>query len=218
MRRFARDDDGATLVEFTIVMMVVFLLVLGFVDFGYALYQWNAASKAVQVGARLAAVSNPVDSSLETFTGLDPGDPAHDEPGEPSASYERSCDGEDETCSNDGTYNADSMERIVFGTDGVCGEPVSADNLRRGMCDVFWRIQPENVVVDYLHSGLGFVTRPDGPVPTIRVSLKDLTFQFFFLGDLLGLGDMTIPTMASTITGEDLARCWPRDLTPPDCT
>ena len=223
LRQFAREDDGATMVEFSIVMVLLITVVFGFVDFGYALYQWNSASKAVQVGARLAAVSNPVASDLETFTGHVEGTTI---PGGPSLSYECICEGAGDGMCGDGatyacpgsTYNATAMNRIVFGSDGECGAPVSADNPRPGMCDIFWRIEPENVAIDYIYSGLGFATRPEGPVPTIQVRLKDLTFQFFFLGDLLGFGNMTIPSMVSTITGEDMSQCWPRELTPPDCT
>jgi hypothetical protein len=207
-KNFVHGEEGATMVEFTIVMAVLFLVVLGFVDFGYALYQWNSASKAVQIGARLAAVSDPVDGNLPGFTGLDPDDTAHDEPGEPSASYSRSCSRTDAACTNGGSYLAANMTRIVSGTDGLCGEPVSPANLRPGMCDIFSRIGTEgNVVVEYVHTGLGFATRPGGPVPTIRLRLEGLTFQFFFLGDLLGLDSMIIPPMTSTIPGEDLSRC-----------
>jgi Flp pilus assembly protein TadG len=212
--RFARDTDGASMVEFTIVMALLFIVVLGFVDFGYALYQWNSASKAVQIGARMAAVSNPVDSDLETFTGHEEGTTT---PGGPSLSYERICDGTTAVCT-DGTYDATNMDRIIYGSDGECGVPLSVDNPRPGMCDLFTRIEPENVVVEYLYSGLGFATRPGGPVPTIRVSLKEIPFEFIFLGSLLGVNDIDIPSMASTITGEDMSRCYPRELTPPDCS
>jgi Flp pilus assembly protein TadG len=60
--RFARDNNGAVLVEATIMMTIMF--VLGSVDFLFAFYQWNAAAKAVQVGARIAAVSDPVATGL----------------------------------------------------------------------------------------------------------------------------------------------------------
>jgi hypothetical protein len=43
-----------------------------------------------------------------------------------------------------------------------------------------------------------------GPVPTITVSLQDVTFQFFFLSGLLGFTDITMPSMLSTVTGEDM--------------
>ena len=39
---------------------IIFLFLLGAIDFLFAFYQWNAAAKAVQVGARIAAVSTPV--------------------------------------------------------------------------------------------------------------------------------------------------------------
>ena len=53
-------EDGAAMVEMAIAMTLLLTLTLGFVDFGYAFYQWNAATKAVQVGARLASISDPV--------------------------------------------------------------------------------------------------------------------------------------------------------------
>ncbi|WP_245521446.1 TadE/TadG family type IV pilus assembly protein, partial [Mesorhizobium sp. M3A.F.Ca.ET.175.01.1.1] len=54
------------MVEMAISMTLLLMLTLGFVDFGYAFFQWNAATKAVQVGARLAAVSDPVAGALTT--------------------------------------------------------------------------------------------------------------------------------------------------------
>ncbi|TGR60040.1 pilus assembly protein, partial [Mesorhizobium sp. M2D.F.Ca.ET.223.01.1.1] len=33
--------------------------------------------------------------------------------------------------------------------------------------------------------------------------LQNMTFQFFFLGGF-GFGNMTVPSMLSTVTGEDL--------------
>src|SRR6266849_5861942 len=60
MMRLSRDATGAVLVEVTVVMALIFVFILGSIDFLFAFYQWNAASKAVQVGARIAAVSDPV--------------------------------------------------------------------------------------------------------------------------------------------------------------
>jgi Flp pilus assembly pilin Flp len=216
--RFHRDEDGASLVEFTIIMMLLFTVVLGFVDFGYALYQWNSASKAVQVGARLAAVSDPVDSDLADFTGLDgglePGQPIPFNPANPA--FRRMCDGATETCTGDGApdFDEDAFNRIVLGSDGDCGARQDlGDRINRpGMCDLFWRIQPENVIIEYVYTGLGFAGHPSGPVPTIVVRLQHpdcpnggMPFQFFFLGGLMGFGPICMPPMTSTITGEDLS-------------
>src|SRR5262249_5210937 len=58
--RFIRDDKGAVLVEATIMITIMFVLIIGSIDFLFAFYQWNAAPKAVQVGFRFAAFSDPV--------------------------------------------------------------------------------------------------------------------------------------------------------------
>jgi hypothetical protein len=49
---------------------VLFALLFGITDFGYAFWQWSSAAKALQLGVRLAAVSDPVSSDLKTYTGL----------------------------------------------------------------------------------------------------------------------------------------------------
>ena len=46
------------------------------------------------------------------------------------------------------------------------------------MCHFFPGLRRENVVVTYTATGLGYQTRPGGPVPTITVSLQNVTFQF----------------------------------------
>src|SRR6202007_475172 len=64
LKLFIRSEDGATMVEMAIAMTLLLTLTLGFVDFGYAFYQWNAATKAVQIGARIASISDPVSTAL----------------------------------------------------------------------------------------------------------------------------------------------------------
>jgi TadE-like protein len=66
--RLARDQCGAVLVEVTITMTFMFVFVLGSIDFLFAFYQWNAAAKAVLVGARIAAVSDPVAAGLNNLS------------------------------------------------------------------------------------------------------------------------------------------------------
>lgn len=203
---FSDDQDGTTIIEMSLVITLLLVVVLGFVDFGRALYQWNQASKAVQIGARLAAVSAPVPSDLHTLV-----DTLNSAviPGEPSVTYTYSCNGATATCS-DGAYSSANLNRIVLGADGNCGPPYANATVRRAMCDIFGPgLQPANVTVEYSYSGLGYASRPGGPVPTIQVRLQNLTFDFFFLGDLLGFGTLEIPAMTGTITGEDLCHTWP---------
>jgi len=210
-RRFARDVRGATLVEASLLIPFVFVFMFGAIEFLFAFHQWNRAAKAVERGARLAIVSNPVDANLPALTDavgtLVPGDPL-------PANYFRSvC--RPATCTltvggaaAGGRYAAAAMDRIVFGRNGrACGDARSAYDA--GMCDIFPRIAPANVVVEYAHTGLGFVGRPGGPVPSVTVSLTGLTFRFFFLESLPGFGPIAMPPMRVTLTGEDLLSAGP---------
>src|SRR5262245_66203687 len=93
------DERGGALVEAAIILPLFLLFVLGSVDFLMAMYQWNAATKAVQMGARIAAVSSPVSSDLHTLTGLGGGV----NPGDPMPSFTRTCNGASANCSG-GTF------------------------------------------------------------------------------------------------------------------
>lgn len=183
-RRIRKDEGGAAMVEAAIAMTLLLTLTLGFVDFGYALYQWNAAAKAVQVGARTAMVSSPAITAV-------------------SASANTA------DLSLVGTTMAtDTYFYTCTGTSGCTDQP-SFNLIYNRMVTFFPRLQPQNVRITYAATGLGYWTRPGGPVPTITVSLEGLTFQFFFLGGLLGFDDITIPSMRSTVTGEDLKSSYP---------
>src|SRR5260221_5559024 len=146
--RFARDNNGAVLVEATIMMTIMFVFVLGSVDFLFAFYQWNAAAKAVQVGARIAAVSDPVAIGLN---GLSAGVvSASLRPGSAMPSFMVTCDGGTATCTCDGAciggdgYNPSATDKIVVGRGTMpCGDATSS--YTAGMCDIFDRITPVNV-------------------------------------------------------------------------
>ncbi|PBB22888.1 MULTISPECIES: TadE/TadG family type IV pilus assembly protein [unclassified Mesorhizobium] len=210
IQRFAKSEDGAAMVEMTIVSTLLFSLVLGFVDFGYAFYQWNAATKAVQVGARLASISDAVATNLATAGPISsPGAPiVAGAYGPFVCTYTAGTGG----CSNGGGFSAANFSRIFRGdtantNDDAC--PNLATNQRPGMCHFFPGLLRSNVVVTYSATGLGYQTRLSGPVPTITVSLQNRTFQFFFLQGLMGFANINMPSMLSTVTGEDLKSIWP---------
>ncbi|WP_292101455.1 TadE/TadG family type IV pilus assembly protein [Mesorhizobium sp.] len=193
------------MVEMTIVSTLLFALVLGFVDFGNAFYQWNAATKAVQIGARLASISDPIATNLTTAGPTTT-------PGAPVVAgvygpFVCSYTGATGSCTNGGTFNATNFSRIFRGDTAVTNDdtcPALAANQRPGMCQFFSGLRRDNVVVTYAATGLGYQTRAGGPVPTITVSLQNRTFQFFFLQGLMGFNNITMPSMLSTVTGEDL--------------
>jgi Flp pilus assembly protein TadG len=206
---FLKDESGAAMVELTIVVTLLFTLVLGFVDFGYAFYQWNAANKAVQVGARLAAVSDPVAlHNILSTAALDEDLDGTAQAGDPIDAdiYSISCTSTGCTGLADVAFDEDAFNLIFYGDDAEGDDRCqgAGDTGRPGMCDFFPGLQPEEVRIDYVATGLGYWTRPGGAVPTIQVSIEGHQFQFFFLSGLLSFSPITMPNMLSTITGEDL--------------
>jgi hypothetical protein len=213
--RILRDAEGGVMVEFSIMMVLFFVLIFGVVEFMLLYWQWNSAAKAVYHGARIASVSDPVAGGLRDYDALEvglPGDPI------PLPGYAITCTATGVASGNcepgsigNGlgiTFDSDAMQTIVFGRnhDQSCNGETRLHLM--GMCHLFRRIGPENVVVTYEHTGLGFVTRPGGPVPTITISLRDIEFEFFFLGGLMNLEPILINTLRTTVTGEDLSRTW----------
>lgn len=202
LQRLRGDTDGAVLLEFTIFVGVFFTLLFGIIEFSLAFYQWNAATKAVQTGGRLAAVSSPVSMQLAVsswdLAGYDPGEVVAISDG-----YTIVCSGAEATCNGDAAdYDATAMQTIVYGR-GKNACTNARPNM--GMCNMFSRVSPENVRVTYSYTGMGYAGRPGGPVPTIQVELVGIPFQFFFLNGLLGFGEIDIPGLASTMSGEDLS-------------
>jgi hypothetical protein len=205
-RRFGISQAGSTMVEMAIAMPLLLTLLLGFVDFGYAFYQWNAANKAVQTGARLAQISTPVASGLAS-EGRTPSDSLDVGNAVPAGTYDYIC-----------TANTAGTVSCVCGT-GSCidltANQTSFDAIyngsgsRAGMHSFLPTLKKSEVRVQYTASGLGYWTRPNGPVPTITVSITNHPFQFFFLGGLLGFGNITMPSMRSTATGEDMKSTFP---------
>jgi Flp pilus assembly protein TadG len=210
IRRLLRDEAGGVLVEATVLIPILFVFLLGSVDFLYAFSQWTAATKAAELGARLAAVSDPVATGLTGTTNIATaavsgtvllGDAM---PDFQVTCASGACTCTRGTCTGMGTYSAAAMNTLVFGRgSAACNDATSYYNA--GMCDIFPSITAANVVVVYSQTGLGYAGRTEGPVPTITVSLQNLTFQFFFLNGLSGLANMAMPAFTTTITGEALS-------------
>ena len=55
LRRCARDNNGATLVEFAVVLALFLLIFFGLIDFGRLAFNYVTAEKAMQVASRVAA-------------------------------------------------------------------------------------------------------------------------------------------------------------------
>ncbi len=208
--RLAQDQRGAAAVEVAIVFGVLLVLTISLIEFALALWQWNSAEKATQLGVRYAVESNPVASAFTSYSGVTDGNfqPGQSLDTSKVAAFTVRCTSSVCTCPG--------------GCSAFGGNPgwdaVAFDAIALKMRGIFPRIQRENVVVEYRHVGMGFAGRLGGDlVPTVTLELQGLTFDFLllsFLGPML-YGATTVPagipmpSFAATLTGEDLASAGP---------
>lgn len=192
-RRLVAESSGIVMTETLLILPIMLLVWAAVIEFGFLMYQWNQAVKAMQVGARLAAVSTPVaDISSLVPTGA-AGDPV------PVSTASVTCGAGVMAC------DATELNRLVTGGDGLCG---STANGLIGVCDVASFISANSLRITYHRSGLGYIGRPFGPVLTVTLEARNLNFDFLFLDNLIpGLGSIAIPTHPVSITSEDLSDC-----------
>ena len=164
-----RDDRASTAVEFAMVLPLLLLLLLGMVDAGRFMWEYNEAEKATQMGARYAVVTDLVpgtdfaDFSFAIDAGVTPGDPV------PTSEFDYvSCD--DASCPT--CVGGDVCGTVNYDSDAF-------GNIVSRMVAMYPLIQPANVEVEYRNAGLGYAGDPNGPdvAPIVTVSLKDLQFQ-----------------------------------------
>ena len=210
--KLARDQNGAVLVESTIMLTISFVFILGSIDFLMLVFQWNAAAKAAALGARIAAVSDPVASGLNALSTVVV---SADLPaGSAMPFFAVTCVGSSRSCRCEGVctgviaYDSTSMNSIVFGRgSSSCTDASSAYGA--GMCDIVPTITPANIVISYIQTGRGFAGRPGGPVPTVTVSIINLPFRFFFIGGLFRNNRAIMPPVSASTMAEDLASVAP---------
>lgn len=61
-----RTQRGSTAVEFALVAMILFMMIIGMMEVSRVLFTWNAANEATRFGARVAVVCTVGDKSLVT--------------------------------------------------------------------------------------------------------------------------------------------------------
>ena len=187
VRRLKDDERGISSVEFAIVCSLFFLIVLGIIDFSRAMWEWNAAAKATQFGVRYAVVNNMVSIPLRGLDGTAIVGAGNAVPV--------------------GSAGTDLV--ICTITTGCNNQLADLDSASFGaivakMQQRYGRIQPENVIVEYRHIGLGFAGNPLGPDidPLVTVRLTGMIFNFVTPG-LVGIFSITMPDFAASLTGED---------------
>jgi hypothetical protein len=157
------------------------------------------ATKAVEVGARIAAVSDPVASGLKTI----PTNALSSSTLLGTPCQFQACDGHSQacactpgTCTGMGT-RGDGDEPDRFGRGGRQRMHHCDFYYRQGMCNVFGSIPATRSCIRKPASDLPVASTrcPPSPFPS------GISVQYFFLGGLMRLANMTMPPLSTTITG-----------------
>ncbi|MFN3938323.1 MAG: TadE/TadG family type IV pilus assembly protein [Gemmobacter sp.] len=190
-----RDESGATLVEYAIVMALFLFLLFGLIDFGRLANSVAMAEKAVHIAARTAIVRPPACAGV----------PLRHERGSATApGYGTPCRSVPGAC---------AMPAAVICT-GSAGNATAVEIFNRvrpllpagsTIADLRFRYEPD--------PALGFLGGPYTPIVTVE--LADIDFVFTTpLGALAGVagvpgstlgGTVVLPTASVSLPAEDLA-------------
>ena len=183
--RLFKDRTAASAAEFALVLPLLLFFLFGIVDGGRLMWMSNRAEKAAQMGARYAAVTDMIPSTLASRDfalngGVPGGDPV------PVGLF-NTTECNNTTCTNGWGYNAAAFNKVV-------------ERIRL----FFPEATASNVLVQYDNVGLGFAGDPNGPdvSPVITVKLVNVQFRPLVLLAFKAVG---LPDYASSITAEDLS-------------
>ncbi len=188
-----RREEGISSVEFAIVASVFFLFVLGIIDFSRALWEWNSAAKATHMGVRYAVVNDPVSAAVD-YDGIANG--FGNGQAIPIGAFNG---GKAVICTRPADKTLCQLDKTVETANDAAFMAIV-----RRMQATYDRIQPEHVIVEYRHVGLGFSGNPFGsdiiPTVTIRLQLPDFVFVTPGLSQIFSIRR---PDYETTFTAED---------------
>jgi hypothetical protein len=185
------SERGVSSVEFAIILTVFLMTVMGIVDFGRALWQWNLAARATEVGVRLAAVNDPialnvrgVDGTVLVLAGEAP--PPEALSPNPTVCAEGGCGAS------------------LTALDPLLQDQAAFQDLVAAVRAYNPGIAAANLVVEYRHVGVGLAGNTEGPDldPIVTVSLRDLELRFHALR-FLQIPPLRLPDFRASLSAED---------------
>jgi hypothetical protein len=202
IRRLLRSRSGASAAEFGLVLPLLIILLLGIIDAGRFIWEYNRAEKATQAGARVAVVTQIIPQGVADFKYVNQtingvkylqGDPlAASALGkitceQTGGALGCSCDNANGYCPSLGTINTAGFNAIVT-----------------RMQAMYPRVSPARVVVEYRGSGVGYAGDPGGMdiSPLVTVKVKNVPFNPLVL---FGLVNFNLPSFSTSLTAEDSA-------------
>lgn len=191
---FWRDERGGSAAEFALLVPVMLLILFTIIDVGAYGWTINMGEKSTHMGARLAVVTDSVDSAMASydFVGKTVGGVTYTQGDliQASALGVETCNSTSCTCSPacpwTPTYDSTAFNRIVA---------------RIQMIDP--KVTAANVVVEYRGSGLGYAGDPSGMdiAPLTTVKLQNMTYTPVVLAVFKVA--VKLPSFSYSLTAED---------------
>lgn len=197
---FLRDEGGATLVEFAIVISLFLLIFFGLIDFGRLAYHVVNSERAMHAAARIAVVRPPACPGVPRLHTISSSAPS-------STDYGTQCSAGGSICRDPGPVTCL----------GNASNPTAAEIWSQAEV-----VLPPNSTISNLRftysydARLGFLGGPY--VPVVTVELEDVTFSFVTPlsalarvagaapgGPVVG-STIAMPRMSVSLPGEDLAQ------------
>jgi hypothetical protein len=162
------------MVEFAIVVWLFLMLVLGIIEFAYAIFQWSRVVDATRAGARTAIVSDLACGTADDLKAV---------------------------CGDDRTNPADDVPIVC---DGADGDIATDSPILENMNKLLLGIKADEVTVTYRCSTAGFDKRDTPiPEVTVETRWRHTFFFPGLLFGKDGW-TVTLPPFAATRLGEDL--------------
>ena len=198
--RFVRDETGAALVEFAVVVALFFLIFFALLDFGRLMYTIVQIEKASQIAARIASVRGPACGNLPASLTNTPASGTVVQSG-------TSCDQGTNYCIAR-SFSCGSITRngSDFPSGTIWSHAPTVDAANTTVAEIWSRIEvllPPGTTVDALNfrydydQALGFVGGPYTPIVTVEFDLP----EFEFVSPLGGLADFARGGTGAVQTG-----------------
>lgn len=192
LRTLASDRSGSSAAEFALVLPFLVFFLVGMIDVGRFMWEYNQAEKATQMGTRYAIVTDPVLSKLSSYEFAAEGVPQGD--GVPTALFTSG------TCTNTTCSCTASAGNFCSPADR---DATAFTRIVQRMQEMYPRILPANVQVEYRNVGLGYAGDPYGPdvAPLVTVRLTGMQFQPFTT--MVFGANLPMPDFRAALTLED---------------
>ncbi|MEM8751627.1 MAG: TadE/TadG family type IV pilus assembly protein [Pseudomonadota bacterium] len=191
IKRYLRATRGAATIEYILLLLPLLALVLTAFQIALAYHFTLTAQQAVELGARIAAVRDPVSTAMPDVN-------------EVAAGFSQGQSCSIGACEPPGGPWVCSGENLGGECDAVAYNAIFLEVAR-----IAYLLDPDDLSVSYIDGRLGFAGGPFTPIVQVEIREKPFFLQFLFnlaLADgSAEVEEVTLPAVAASAIAEDLS-------------